>query len=132
MIYLVSLFGYKLSILLLYLRLFAIDRTFRFLTYLTIFFVFGYLFANLCTQIFGCWPRVKYWDPSVTGYCIDYTKAGLAYGAMNIISDLFILVLPLPLLWRLKLAKRDKVGITFVFSSGVVYTALASSLLLDN
>ena len=44
--YLVSLFGYKLSILLLYLRIFDINKTFKFCTWAVIFIVFGYLFSN--------------------------------------------------------------------------------------
>ncbi|CAF9916029.1 MAG: hypothetical protein HETSPECPRED_002731 [Heterodermia speciosa] len=124
MIYLISLLGYKTSILILYLRLFAVNKTFRYLTWSTIFFVTGYLSANLLTQIFGCSPREKYWLPDTAGHCIDYTKAGLAYGAMNIISDLIIFVLPLPIVWRLGLTRREKAGVSIIFMSGAVYAPL--------
>lgn len=121
MIYLISLMGYKMSILILYLRLFAVNRRFRYLTWSTMFLVTGYLTANLWTQIFGCSPRSKYWIPDTPGHCIDYTKAGLAYGLMNIASDLLIFVLPLPLIWQLKLSRREKAGISFIFMSGAMY-----------
>ncbi|KAL6714561.1 hypothetical protein ACLMJK_007986 [Lecanora helva] len=120
MVYLISLIGYKMSILVLYLRLFSIDRIFRYITQLTMFFVSSYLLANLFTQIFGCSPRSKYWDPDIPGHCINYTKAGLAYGAMNVGSDLIIFILPLPMLWRLKLSKRDKAAIFVIFMTGAM------------
>ncbi|KAL8894621.1 MAG: hypothetical protein Q9192_004176, partial [Flavoplaca navasiana] len=126
MVYLVTLLGYKMSILILYLRLFAVNRTFRYVTWSMMFFVCGYLMANLWTQIFGCSPRSKYWEPSTPGHCIDYTKAGLAYGSMNIISDLLILILPIPLVWRLKLSRREKVGISVIFMSGTITCVVAA------
>lgn len=121
MIYLVSLLGYKMSILVLYLRLFAVNKTFRHLTWLVMFFVSGYLFSNLWTQIFGCSPRSKYWNPDIPGHCINYTKAGLAYGSMNIFSDLIIFILPLPIVWRLKLSRKEKAGVSLIFMSGAMY-----------
>ncbi len=121
MVYLISLLGYKMSILVLYIRLFGVNRSFQRFSQLTMFVICGYLFANLFTQIFGCSPRSKYWNPDTPGHCINYTKAGLVYGSMNIASDLFILVLPLPVLWRLKLSRREKVLISLIFMSGAMY-----------
>ena len=110
-----------MSILVLYLRLFAVNKPFKYITWLTMFFVFGYLFSNLWTQIFGCTPRAKYWDPDIPGHCINYTKAGLAYGSMNVVSDFIIFVLPLPIVWGLKLTRKEKFGVSLIFMSGVMY-----------
>lgn len=121
LIYLISLLGYKMSILVLYLRLFSVNKTFKYVTWSMMFFVSGYLFSNFWTQIFGCSPREKYWLPETPGHCINYTKAGLAYGAMNFASDLFIFVLPLPTVWRLNLPVKEKVGVSLIFMSGAMY-----------
>ena len=110
-----------MSILVLYLRLFAVNKKFKYFTWLTMFFVFGYLFSNLWTQIFGCTPRAKYWDPDIPGHCINYTKAGLAYGSMNIVSDFIIFILPLPMVWSLQLSRKEKIGVSLIFMSGVMY-----------
>ena len=120
MIYLVSLIGYKLSILILYLRLFSVNKIFRYCTWSMIFFVVGYLSANLCTQIFGCMPRSKYWLPDTPGHCMNYIAAGIAYGSMNFVSDLLIFILPHPIVWRLKLSRREKAGVSFIFMSGAM------------
>ena len=52
---------------------------------------------------------------------MNYTKAGLAYGSMNISSDLFIFILPLPMTWRLKLSRTEKIGVSLIFMSGAMY-----------
>ena len=127
--YLMSLLGYKMSILLLYLRLFGVNKLFRYSTWLTIFFVFGYLFSNLLTQLFGCSPISKYWNSTLPGHCINYTKAGLCYGSMNIISDFIIFVLPLRMVWKLKLSRKEKIGLSLVFMTGAMY---AQSLIITS
>lgn len=78
-------------------------------------FVFGYLFANLLTQLFGCAPIVKYF-----GHCVISIEVGLAYGSLNFICDLFIIVLPLPMIWRLQLSRKEKLGVTLIFMSGTM------------
>ena len=82
------------------------------------FFVFGYLFCNLMTQFFGCRPIAKYWTPSTPGHCIVLVKAAFANGSMNFFSDLFIFALPLPMVWQMKLSRRQKLDVTLVFMGG--------------
>lgn len=52
---------------------------------------------------------------------MDYTKAGLAYGSMNVSSDFFIFILPLPMVWHMKLSCREKIGVSLMFMSGAMY-----------
>lgn len=120
-IYLLSLFGFKTSILVMYLRVFSVNKRFRYATWATMFFVCGYLLSNFWTQLFGCSPRSKYWIPDTPGHCINYTKAGQAYGSMNIASDLLIFILPLPIVWRLQMPLKERLGVLLIFMSGLVY-----------
>lgn len=119
-LYWVALLGYKFAILLLYLRIFNISRTFKYLTWGTMFFVFGYLFCNFLTLTFGCTPTGKYWNPAFTGHCINEIQADYAYGSMNFISDLIMFILPLPMIWRLQLSRRQKVGVSVILMAGSV------------
>lgn len=119
-LYWVALLGYKFAILLLYLRIFNISRTFKYVTWATMFFVFGYLFCNFLTLTFGCTPTGKYWNPAYTGHCINEIQADYAYGAMNFISDLIMFILPLPMIWRLQLSRRQKVGVSVILMAGSV------------
>lgn len=97
------------------------NRTFIYFTWAVMFFVFGYLFSNFWTQLFGCSPPAKYWNPDVPGHCVDFEVAGVVYGSMNIASDFFIMILPLPIIWNLHLSRREKVGVSLVLLSGVMY-----------
>ena len=121
MVYVTTLLSYKITILLLCLRLFGVNRNFRRCTWALMFFVFGYLFSNLLTEIFGCMPISKAYQPETPGHCIDSIRVGLVYGAMNIASDLFIFVLPLPMVWRLQLTVYEKLGVSFIFMNGAMY-----------
>ena len=110
-----------MAILLLYLRVFHVSHRFKYATWATMFFVCGYLFCNLFTQYFGCSPVSKFWTHDTPGHCINIIKADLAYGSMNVISDFFIFVLPLPMVWRLNLTRKEKIGVYLVFMSGAMY-----------
>ena len=70
-VYLFSLGLYKFTILLLYLQLFGVDKRFKYTTWTVMFFVFGYLFTNLLTMIFGCTPIDKSWNSTSPGHCVD-------------------------------------------------------------
>ncbi|KAL8634261.1 MAG: hypothetical protein Q9228_008145, partial [Teloschistes exilis] len=107
-----------MSILVMYLRVFSVNKRFRYATWATMFFVCGYLLSNFWTQLFGCSPRSKYWIPDTPGHCINYTKAGQAYGSMNIASDLLIFILPLPIVWRLQMPLKERLGVLLIFMSG--------------
>ena len=119
-IYLPSLLGYKLSILLLYLRIFNVNKIFRYCTWTVMFITFGYLFSNFWTQIFGCQPIAKYWKPETPGHCILTLKADRGYGSLNFITDLLIFALPLPMVWRLQLSRKEKIGLLVIFMIGSV------------
>ena len=123
--YLLSLLGYKMSILCLYLRIFTISRRFRYCTWVVMFITFGYLFSDICTWIFGCWPIAKNWRSDLPGHCI-LVKADYGYGSLNFITDLLIFVLPLPMVWRMQLSSKDKLGVSVIFMIGSMYVQLLS------
>ena len=118
--YLASLLGYKMSILLLYLRIFNVDKVFRYCTWTVMFITFGYLFSNFWTQIFGCQPIAKHWRPEIPGHCILEMKATYGYGSLNFITDILIFVLPLPMVWRMQLSLKKKLGLLVIFMVGSV------------
>ena len=122
--YLLSICGYRLALLLMYLRLFGVSKPFRWATYVVMVFVTGYLFSNLLTLIFGCTPINKYWKPDEPGHCIVLNKADYAYGSMNVASDVLLFLLPLPMVWQLQLTRKEKFGLVLIFMSGVLYVPL--------
>ena len=119
-LYVFCLLGYKLVVLFLYLRLFNIDGRLRYATYAVMFWVVGYLLCNFITQVAGCNPISKFWSPSTPGHCYNFIMADLIFGSMNWITDLVIFVLPWPIVWKLQLTRKEKIGVSLVFMSGAV------------
>ncbi|MCJ1327949.1 hypothetical protein MMC10_004624 [Thelotrema lepadinum] len=125
-LYITSLFGYKTSILLLYIRVFGIRKHFRWLVYAVLFVVDGYLIACLIVQIAGCQPPHKFWDRYVQGNCVDFLRFDIAYGCLNIVTDFIIAVLPLGEIWRLFMPITEKVWASLIFGSAILAFAAAA------
>jgi len=112
----------------MYLRLFDSNKRFRYATWTVLFFVTGYLSCNIITLIFGCTPITKYWKSDEPGHCIDLVKADHAYGSMNVVSDVLLFILPLPMVWQLQLSRKEKLGLCLVFMSGILYTTTSQEI----
>lgn len=125
--YLPSILGYRLAVLLMYLRIFGSSKPFKFATWAVLVFVTCYLSSNIITLLFGCTPMAKYWKPDEPGHCIDLVKADHAYGSMNVVSDVLMFLLPLPMVWQLRLSRREKLGLVLVFMGGIGYATIHSN-----
>ncbi|MCJ1440970.1 MAG: hypothetical protein MMC23_001456 [Stictis urceolatum] len=123
--YLTSLIGYKLAILLRYNRIFGISRKFRYSCWMVEFFTVGYLVSNLLTQTFGCQPIRKFWAKDIPGHCANEDLAGNFYGAFNFVSDLMIAILPMPMIWNLKMNRKEKIGLFLIFLTGAIAFVVA-------
>lgn len=67
-----------------------------------------------------CQPIQKLWHPEIMGTCLDLR---IVYGYMtlpNIANDVALLVLPLPIVWSLKLGPQQKLAVMSVFLVGVM------------
>lgn len=70
------------------------------------------------SAIFNCLPVNAFWDVTITGGCIPKGFLWYFNAGMNIVTDLLILALPLPVLSHLQLRPRQKIGIFLVFATG--------------
>ncbi|KAK0703682.1 hypothetical protein B0T26DRAFT_864637 [Lasiosphaeria miniovina] len=117
LVYNLGLAFVKLSILLLYIRLFAAVYLQR-----TIYIVLGTV-AIVSTWAIGssaffCIPVAAFWDPQVTGTCLRKEPRWYAGAALNIFTDIIILALPLFIFRSLRMHMRQKIGLYFVFALG--------------
>ncbi|OJJ53194.1 hypothetical protein ASPSYDRAFT_62356 [Aspergillus sydowii CBS 593.65] len=120
-VYAPLIFVTKLSLFLLYLRVFAPsrrDNTYR-IIHLFIWFNVAFYLANFFLKIFQCIPRSRIWDPDTPGHCININIPILVTAAINVLSDLMMLVLPIVCVWRLQMTTRRKMGISAIFAAGV-------------
>ncbi|KAI9722433.1 MAG: hypothetical protein M1828_004800 [Chrysothrix sp. TS-e1954] len=113
----------KLSVLMLYLRIFGIRQRTRILTYVAIaislsrclLYVIGY--TILCVPAGDqSWVAVEASRKcSVTGEVL-----GVVAVTISIVNDFFIMSIPLPAVWDLKLATKKKIGLSAVFITGLL------------
>jgi hypothetical protein len=119
MVYLVGIMWAKISILLLYVKVFHIRRRFRWFCYFMMAITSAYCTTFFFIYAFDCKPVYYNWHFDPMHYdCIDITHVKMATGAVNILTDLIIVLMPLPLVLQLHLAKAQKVGLFLVFSTG--------------
>ena len=120
-IYAITVMLIKVSILLFLLRLFPV-ASFRPLAYIIMFVVVGNYVPTAIISIVSCNPPSKTWDVSVTeGSCIDKAAFYVASGAINVVTDILIFVLPLPTIWTLQVPPRQRFGLVLVFMTGILY-----------
>jgi hypothetical protein len=76
--------------------------------------------AVMIAQIMECSPREKIWHPYLDGKCLDLPTIFISGAIVNMISDLSILALPIFRIWTLQLSRRQKIGISSVFLTGIM------------
>lgn len=116
----------KSSVLIFLLRLFGqktgVRRFIISLNTVNIAQMIGTLFAI----IFQCTPIQFNWDTTIEGTCVDRRILFTFTAAFNIMTDLLILGLPIWIFADLKIPRRAKIGLLFVFLLGFLYVTCAS------
>ena len=88
----------------------------------------AFYLAYFFIHVFQCVPRRKIWDPTVPGRCTSTNVLLIAPAGINIVSDCLILVLPIILVFRLKMTLKNKLAIVAIFSSGLLRACLCDPL----
>ena len=127
-VYAFTIFFAKLSIMLLYLRIFNIDRGLRLPIYLGI--VFQALFYSAMIGVAnGSIAECNGPSQITNQYCKNYGKPVVVLNAaVNVATDIYILLLPIPRVLKLQLGRRHRLGLLLVFATGVVYVVILSLL----
>ncbi|KAL8372350.1 hypothetical protein RB595_001920 [Gaeumannomyces hyphopodioides] len=74
------------------------------------------------TSIFTCIPVQASWQIRLMSdaKCIDYIPVVRALTVVTIVTDAIICLVPMPYCWRLHLALRQRIFLSFVFAGGLV------------
>jgi ABC-type multidrug transport system fused ATPase/permease subunit len=105
----------KISILLLYLRLFSAKRTLKLVINGLIAFVAAYVLAFEISLAFSCKPIKSLFRPDVRRKCHNIKHHVLVQACVNVLSDLLVLLVPIPTVLRLQLGKRRRMAIVVIF-----------------
>lgn len=113
--------GVKLSILDMSYKVFKSVKPFRFAVYALHGLCVAFCLMVILVALLICKPVEFNWTPTLpNGSCADQTSAFTASGVINLLLDIAIIVLPMPLLWNLQMATHKKVGLMVIFSVGVL------------
>ncbi|KAI1385913.1 uncharacterized protein F4822DRAFT_357565 [Hypoxylon trugodes] len=117
----------KIAIVLFFKRVFP-NNTFQILCLGTIVHCFLFMISTTITEILSCIP-VEYawssWSGTGEGVCYDNTAFWWAHSAINIATDLWILGLPIPLIFRLQLGLKKRIYLILMFSVGIIITVVS-------
>jgi hypothetical protein len=118
----------KISIVLLYLRIFprTVSARFSYVSWAVIAALVSYALAFLIYCAFQCQP-VSYfwtqWDGEHEGYCNNFQLAVYINSGLNIFFDLVVCFLPIKKLAAIQVKdKRRKVGVVLTFLVGLFVT----------
>lgn len=112
----------------LYRSIFTLNKkSFKQAWYLT----FGYVVVVaiisvivVCTQ---CQPISFSWEEPLgaKGSCVNLRGMILGNGILVTVADLALLIIPMPMLWSLQIARKRKIMLCMLFSLGLLYVGAA-------
>ncbi|KAK5661574.1 hypothetical protein OQA88_9669 [Cercophora sp. LCS_1] len=117
----------KISILLLYSSVFAVP-TVIWTARASIIFITLWAVATILTGCLICQPFEMNWNPTIPGgHCGDQVLSFTVTGVLNLLTDVMVLVLPLPYLAKLQMRLYKKLVLIGVFSIGLL-TCVVSAI----
>ncbi|KAI1813952.1 hypothetical protein GGS20DRAFT_442254 [Poronia punctata] len=110
----------KLSILLLYRRLFWIDASFRRQVLFLIVVVVCFWIGTVVADLLSCIPLEWTWNNSHQDprYCFNYNIYWLISGIIEAVIDILIILLPIRVVLNLQLNQSKKIAVMAVFLIG--------------
>ncbi|KZF25820.1 MFS general substrate transporter [Xylona heveae TC161] len=121
-----ALMATKMSILLFYLTLSKTQTLFRWASIVTLVVVDVAGTALTFLNIFQCRPVSASWHDVGVGNskCIDIVTLWLSSAPVNIITDLAILFLPMPILTGMRIPRKQKTILVITFGLGAFVTVV--------
>lgn len=117
-----AMFFAKLSLLLLYLRIFAPQKYMRYTIYLAIGFLFCFYWFLVPLYSYFCapFPGGSWVSNELGRKCTKMVVVGVVQGPPNVVVDLFLLILPVRSVLRLHLSLKRKMQVLGVFMTGIL------------
>lgn len=122
----------KWSIIIFLMRLDDKRKSVRWVLWALWIFNLAHMISVFLVVIFQCTPVDMYWnhyksDKLVDGiivnqgyHCIDQASFSLITAAISVLTDIAILLVPIAIMWNLRMALRRKLAVAFVLSLGWV------------
>ena len=110
----------KMSVLLLYLRIFSVGLKMRYSLYTLFSLVLITLVIGVITQFLRCRPALVLFIPDIEAKCHPLWKHLAGVSAANIVTDILTVIAPLPVVLSLQLGTRQKAVVIALLSTGLL------------
>ncbi|KYG13596.1 hypothetical protein FVEG_17638 [Fusarium verticillioides 7600] len=122
--YTYALFAIKLTFLIHYYRIMSVSNM-RWLYLGALGFIILWGTYQGIGVFFFCTPIQSFWDAGVKGRCLlAQPTIWLISGIVHIVTDFAIIVMPLPIVWKLQLPRSQKIYLTGIFGLGTLTLAI--------
>jgi hypothetical protein len=112
-----------LAILFLYLQLFSVHKRTKIFVYINLaisfiqFLAFVIGFGVLCIPL----PGETWVSKGIKYQCQETgTLYGLILAVVSVVSDFFLIAIPIPVVWQLQLPTKKKAGVCAIFVTGLL------------
>ncbi|KAI1739739.1 hypothetical protein F4680DRAFT_134352 [Xylaria scruposa] len=114
----------KLSVLVFYIRLTeGLGRRYRLQIWAGFGLVIGSFIASIAAILFSCLPIYRNWQiyPNPGNHCQPAISSTIVWTcfAANVITDLYLILIPLPMLWGTSLKLIKKIASSVVLGAGI-------------
>ncbi|KAF1849777.1 uncharacterized protein K460DRAFT_3527 [Cucurbitaria berberidis CBS 394.84] len=124
MISIIGLGLVKSSILVLYKNIFAV-RKFQIVVYCALAYVIGWTVSFSISHLFTCYPITVFIEPYYGNKCVKTVPMFLALLYTDVIADIAILILPIPVVLNVKMEAKKKLAVIAMFTLGTAVCAVS-------
>ncbi|KAK2040436.1 hypothetical protein LZ31DRAFT_604224 [Colletotrichum somersetense] len=113
----------KLALLLIVIRVFRFHQKTKIGIYITIVLMAGYYIPVFFLKTLICRPIRGFWNPNVGATCFNQRAIFVADTIISAVSDLAVLILPIPAAARLRMSWDKRLKVAAMLSAGGIATA---------
>lgn len=115
MLYLISAYAVKMSVLLFYRRIFP-QRVYQHVTVVVMVAATLWVVIALAIELAVCIPLDGFWHPLKKAKCMNSNTYDLGVNIVDVILDSVIVALPIRMVFTLQSPMRTKIGFAGIFS----------------
>jgi hypothetical protein len=122
LLYLASVSSVKISLLLFYKRVFP-GKCFGHIVTVTLGLSGMWFLAFFLAQLFEIWPISANWTFNPNGsyaWVVKEQRMNLWLCGTDVLADVFLLLLPVPVITSLRMSRKDKLAFLGIFSLGLL------------
>ena len=113
----------KISLFLLYLRIFSCVRSTRWLIYIGMLVNSIFYACSFALILYFCGPPIgtSFTESFASHHCVvEGRNLGTIQASFNTASDIYLLCIPMPVVSNLQLSRKRKIGLMAVFMTGTL------------